>query len=120
LKRLPWTLEGTKLDLASVGIPDCCVLVAETDDDRAELLGVLDGQGVVDGMSFTKGGVTGTLIYPEDLLWLDDGAIQLAVSTPDGSPRQLWFWIVEITDASPRRFVWWGTMRDQKSAWSWS
>jgi hypothetical protein len=109
MKRLPW---NSNPDVSSV-------LVPETEEEREELLGVLDAQGVTHRRCFTTGGINGTLSFTGSPQWMSDGAVQLAFLSADGQVRPIWFWIVEIHDTSPRPVIWCCTEQDRNSAWPW-
>ncbi len=96
MTRLPWRVKGSNLDLSSAGFPDCSVLVPETDADRTELLGVLDAEGVSDRVRFTKSGIDGRLNFSASPQWLNDGVLQLSVSTADGQISPMWLGVTQL------------------------
>jgi hypothetical protein len=121
MKRLPWRLRGSRVDLRQVGIPDSVVVISETPTEGIDVLRSLDLQGVCTGMSFSKGDVNGRIELPGDPVWAADRSLEANIITAEG-PISAWFWLVEIEDDEEpgRRFVWWGTQRDQDKAWAWN
>lgn len=120
MKRLPWTLRSSRIDLSSFGFPECFVLLPESDAEKTEVEQALYAQGACDGMGFIKNGINGRLDFPAKLAWESDGVAGVTITTNQGQEIPAWFWLVEIGDESGRRFAWWGTQRDRDRAIPWA
>lgn len=121
MKRLPWKLKASKLDLGRVGIPESWVLVPETKNDEEELRVALDSQDVRHRMSFIKNGINGRVDFPQQLRWSPEGSLKVSIAVQGGGqPLEAWFWIVETDDGTGRRHAFWGTVPDTDQAVSWT
>lgn len=122
MKRVLWTLRGSKLQLARIGVPECYALVPETKDDEDELRVALRNEGVSHRMSFAnKNGIDGRIDLPQQLTWSADGTLEVViVGQSPAKPLAAWFWIVEDDDGTGRRFAWWATIHDSDEAQPWT
>jgi hypothetical protein len=117
MRRIPWTT----FNVGTGELPNCFVLVPESDTERAELRRAFEDAGVSDSLAFHKSGINGCLVLPKEFTWDPGGAVRVAIARQgQTSPIEAWFWLVECDDGSGRRFAWWNTHDDRDSAWTWS
>jgi len=97
------------------------LLIPENDAEQAELLQVLDTNGVSHSMAFSKNGINGRIDFPQRLTWGSDGSLELQLTEAGTEGTQkVWFWVVELNDGTKRRFAWFSKTKDIDTAFNWS
>jgi hypothetical protein len=100
--------------------PEMRIPIPESESDREELWRSLEDEGVMDGMSFSKGGINGKLNVPNDLKWGPDGSVHVTITFADhDEPIDAWFWLIDW-DGATRRRAWWSTEHNIETRESWN